>query len=71
MVFSCGPGWIRTNEGIKPADLQSAPFDRFGTDPVNLLLLYIFNYKSQTIKKISQYKKRDFYTFLSCSYTNY
>ena len=31
--YICGPGWIRTNEGARPADLQSAPFDRFGTDP--------------------------------------
>lgn len=28
-----GPGWARTSEGVKPADLQSAPFDHFGTDP--------------------------------------
>src|SRR5256886_12794211 len=28
-----GQGWIRTTEGVKPADLQSAPFGRFGTYP--------------------------------------
>jgi hypothetical protein len=28
-----GQGWIRTSEGIKPADLQSAPFGHFGTYP--------------------------------------
>jgi hypothetical protein len=28
-----GQGWIRTSEGVKPADLQSAPFGRFGTYP--------------------------------------
>ena len=28
-----GPSWIRTNEGARPADLQSAPVDRFGIDP--------------------------------------
>ena len=28
-----GPGRIRTFEGARPADLQSAPVDRFGTDP--------------------------------------
>ena len=29
-----GPGRVRTYEGARPADLQSAPFDRFGTDPL-------------------------------------
>src|SRR5919106_4717345 len=28
-----GGGWIRTNEGVEPADLQSAPFGRLGTPP--------------------------------------
>jgi hypothetical protein len=28
-----GPGRDRTFEGARPADLQSAPFDHFGTDP--------------------------------------
>ena len=28
-----GQGWIRTIEGVKPADLQSAPFGHFGTYP--------------------------------------
>jgi hypothetical protein len=28
-----GQGWIRTSEGVKPADLQSAPFGQFGTYP--------------------------------------
>ena len=35
--YSCigkfGQGWIRTSEGVKPADLQSAPFGHFGTYP--------------------------------------
>ena len=31
-----GPGRIRTYEGTRPADLQSAPVDRFGTDPFHL-----------------------------------
>ena len=30
---SGGQGGIRTPEGIKPADLQSAPFGHFGTYP--------------------------------------
>ena len=30
-----GQGWIRTSEGVKPADLQSAPFGHFGTYPSN------------------------------------
>lgn len=36
----CGPSRIRTYEGARPADLQSAPVDRFGIDPLNL-----FHYK--------------------------
>ena len=28
-----GGGWIRTNVGARPADLQSAPFSRSGTPP--------------------------------------
>jgi hypothetical protein len=28
-----GQGWIRTSEGVEPADLQSAPFGHFGTYP--------------------------------------
>ncbi len=32
-MFDGGPGRVRTYEGARPADLQSAPFDRFGTDP--------------------------------------
>lgn len=28
-----GPSRIRTYEGTRPADLQSAPVDRFGIDP--------------------------------------
>ena len=33
LVGECGQGWIRTSEGVKPADLQSAPFGHFGTYP--------------------------------------
>src|SRR5258707_11238814 len=32
-VAKYGQGWIRTSEGVKPADLQSAPFGHFGTYP--------------------------------------
>jgi hypothetical protein len=31
--YGIGQGWIRTSEGVKPADLQSAPFGHFGTYP--------------------------------------
>ena len=34
LFVSGGPGWIRTSEGVKPADLQSAPVGHFGTDPL-------------------------------------
>ena len=29
-----GEGRIRTSEGLRPADLQSAAFDRFATSPL-------------------------------------
>ena len=29
----CGGRWIRTIEGVKPADLQSAPFGHSGIPP--------------------------------------
>src|SRR5437899_2824622 len=29
-----GGGWIRTIEGVEPADLQSAPFGHSGTPPL-------------------------------------
>ena len=28
-----GRSWIRTSEGVEPADLQSAPFGHFGIRP--------------------------------------
>jgi hypothetical protein len=34
IVKGIGQGWIRTSEGVKPADLQSAPFGHFGTYPL-------------------------------------
>jgi hypothetical protein len=33
LKIGIGQGWIRTSEGVKPADLQSAPFGHFGTYP--------------------------------------
>ena len=30
-----GRSWIRTSEGVEPADLQSAPFGHFGIRPGN------------------------------------
>src|SRR6516164_1537856 len=32
-IRGLGQEWIRTTEGVKPANLQSAPFGRFGTYP--------------------------------------
>ena len=32
-MMRLGQEWIRTTEGVKPADLQSAPFGHFGTYP--------------------------------------
>jgi hypothetical protein len=34
LLTKFGQGWIRTSEGVKPADLQSAPFGHFGTYPL-------------------------------------
>jgi hypothetical protein len=36
LIVRLGQEWIRTTEGVKPADLQSAPFGRFGTYPDTL-----------------------------------
>ena len=36
-----GQDWIRTSEGVKPADLQSAPFGHFGTYPLARGISYI------------------------------
>jgi hypothetical protein len=33
LIMRLGQEWIRTTEGVKPADLQSAPFGHFGTYP--------------------------------------
>ncbi len=33
LTWTGGSGRDRTFEGARPADLQSAPFDHFGTDP--------------------------------------
>lgn len=40
-----GEGWIRTIEGVEPADLQSAPFDRSGTSPAKQRILRVFTRK--------------------------
>src|SRR5215471_5500599 len=34
-LLSGGEGWIRTNVGARPTDLQSAPFNHSGTSPRN------------------------------------
>src|SRR5258706_13774001 len=38
-----GEGWIRTNVGARPTDLQSAPFNHSGTPPRNSRLSTIFS----------------------------
>jgi hypothetical protein len=37
-----GGGWIRTNVGARPTDLQSAPFSRSGTPPVRGTANYLW-----------------------------
>src|SRR5882672_4478568 len=39
---SGGGGWIRTNVGARPTDLQSAPFSRSGTPPAEPAILGLF-----------------------------
>src|SRR5689334_19586801 len=37
-----GGGWIRTNVGARPTDLQSAPFSRSGTPPAEPAIIVNF-----------------------------
>src|SRR5580765_6969551 len=37
-----GGGWIRTNVGARPTDLQSAPFSRSGTPPAEPAIILNF-----------------------------
>src|SRR5919201_7128532 len=37
-----GGGWIRTNVGARPTDLQSAPFSRSGTPPAEPAIILSF-----------------------------
>src|SRR3954469_22415636 len=37
-----GGGWIRTNVGARPTDLQSAPFSRSGTPPAEPEIMSYF-----------------------------
>src|SRR5688572_22781809 len=37
---SGGGGWIRTNVGARPTDLQSAPFNHSGTPPGKLSIMH-------------------------------
>src|SRR3954469_20899290 len=37
-----GGGWIRTNVGARPTDLQSAPFSRSGTPPAEPAIILGF-----------------------------
>src|SRR5712691_7803660 len=48
-----GGGWIRTNVGARPTDLQSAPFSRSGTPPAEPEIMWFFrwlvkNFRSHT-----------------------
>ena len=40
--FAGGGGWIRTNVGARPTDLQSAPFSRSGTPPAEPEIMSYF-----------------------------
>src|SRR5258706_14017254 len=39
-----GGGWIRTNVGARPTDLQSAPFSRSGTPPAEPEIMSYFRH---------------------------
>src|SRR3979490_746542 len=39
-----GGGWIRTNVGARPTDLQSAPFSRSGTPPAEPEIMWFFRW---------------------------
>jgi hypothetical protein len=39
-----GGGWIRTNVGARPTDLQSAPFSRSGTPPAEPEIICVIHY---------------------------
>src|ERR1700704_2441087 len=52
-----GGGWIRTNVGARPTDLQSAPFSRSGTPPAEPEIMWFFrwlvkNFRSQVVYQI-------------------
>ena len=49
-----GQGWIRTSEGVKPADLQSAPFGHFGTYPPGASDSYILAARRLQLASASQ-----------------
>src|SRR5215213_6699681 len=44
-----GGGWIRTNVGARPTDLQSAPFSRSGTPPAEPAIIFEFSVAWATI----------------------
>src|SRR3954471_22728344 len=46
-----GGGWIRTNVGARPTDLQSAPFSRSGTPPAEPEIMRIIR---RLVKKTRQ-----------------
>src|SRR6266436_4480859 len=53
-----GGGWIRTNVGARPTDLQSAPFSRSGTPPAEPEIMWFFrwlvkNFRSQVLSQLA------------------
>src|SRR5262245_26657172 len=52
-----GGGWIRTNVGARPTDLQSAPFSRSGTPPAEP---EIMSYFRQLGKNWADFEQGDF-----------
>ena len=51
--FTGGGGWIRTNVGARPTDLQSAPFSRSGTPPAEPEIMSYFRQLGKTKAPVS------------------
>jgi hypothetical protein len=51
-----GGGWIRTNVGARPTDLQSAPFSRSGTPPAEPAIILSFPSLGQSTREFPRYR---------------
>src|SRR5688572_7597989 len=49
-----GGGWIRTNVGARPTDLQSAPFSRSGTPPAEPEIMSCFRQLGKILARVGR-----------------